>query len=334
MILQRTNFEIPARFTFQPYSAEWQFVNAETLEWVEEPKLRPIFPVSVDESQKTWMRVRIEMPEPELCTSQMIGLDPPSRAVLMDRASIPPDVIQPHENCHNTPDASGRSFQVLICTKPEFKDSLWALRPGEVTKNAWIMRDEFLRLQADPELGWIWCARQFLNKWGLWESSIGFTEDRGSKPIQLTPASATLPKVLDVPDFVLVMPHLLKKQQDEYGKALLPSNRLRWLRSHPLSLETGEEFPFFRVRRSYCRDVIEATITIDHLAEIRFGICKRCHTVFEKEKKYKMSYCSRTCANAASVARFREKQRKPTWTAAKIARLLSSKKGAKRNAKS
>jgi hypothetical protein len=132
---------------------------------------------------------------------------------------------------------------------------------------------------------------------------------------------------------VLVTPHLLREQQAKYRRALLPSNARSWLRSHPMNLETADEFPFFRVQRNYCGSAIEATITIDHLAEIKFGICKRCHKVFEKEKKYKMSYCSRSCANAASVARFREKHRKPEWTAAKIAKLLSQQKGAKHNAK-
>ena len=141
-------------------------------------------------------------------------------------------------------------------------------------------------------------------------------------PIRLMPPSASLPKQkIDEPDFVLVMPHLLKEQQEKYRSAVLPSNARSWLRSHPLSLDTADEFPFFRVRRHYCRDAIEVTITIDHLAEIKRGICKRCHRLFEKEKKYKMIYCSRTCANAASVERFRNRQRK------------ASRKGAKHNAK-
>ena len=252
----------------------------------------------------------------------------------MDRASIPPDILQPHENYRSTPEISGRSFQVLICQKPEFKDPFSRLNPGAVTKNAWLMRDEFLNLEEDPESGWGWSVWQFLNKWGLWESHSGFVKDWNSMPLRLTAPSASLPEQrIDEPDFVLVMPHLLKEEQGKYRRAILQSNARSWLRSHPLSLDTANEFPFFRVRRSYCRDAIEATITIDHLEGIRSGICKRCHRVFEKEKKYRMSYCSRHCANAASVERFREKQRKGKWTAAKIAKLLSEQKGTKRNAK-
>jgi hypothetical protein len=241
--------------------------------------------------------------------------------------------LQAHENYHNTPDLPGRTFQVLICRKTEFKDGLWALKPGEITKSAWIMRDEFLNLEADPELGWDWAVRQFLNKWGMWDSDRGFSEDWASRPITLMAPSALRqgPKT-ERPDFMLVTPHLLREQQAKYRRALLPSHARSWLRSHPMSLESADEFPFFRVRSSYCSSAIEATITIDHLADIKFGICKRCHKVFEKEKKYKMSYCSRSCANAASVARFREKQRKPKWTPAMVARVLKEQRG-KRDAK-
>jgi len=114
-----------------------------------------------------------------------------------------------------------------------------------------------------------------------------------------------------------VMPHLLKEQQQRYSKALLPSNARPWLRSHPLSLDTADEFPFFRVTRSYCRGAIEATVTIDHLAERKFGICKRCHASFEKQNKHKRNYCSNRCFNAAGVQRWREKQRKAVRKGAK-----------------
>jgi hypothetical protein len=250
----------------------------------------------------------------------------------MGRASIPPDVLQPHEDSRSTPEVSGRPFPVLICQMPEFKDSIWKLEPGKATKNAWIMRDEFLNLEADPELGWDWSLLRFLNRWGLWEPDKGFTDDWQSMPLRLMPPSVPQPEHKGhKPDFVMVLPHLLKKQQAKYRRAVLPSNARPWLRSHPLTLGTEDEFPFSRVRSSYCSNAIETTTTIDHLSGVKSGICKWCHKVFEKEMNYKMSYCGRSCANAASVARFREKQRKGKWTAAKIAKLLSQK-GAKRNA--
>ena len=219
-----------------------------------------------------------------------------------------------------------RAYPVLICQKPEFQEGLWALKHGDVKKNAWIMRDEFLNLCADPEAGWIWSVRQFLNKWGLW----GFGQEyvNGSEKTSYLTMTATNSPItksgIDRPGLVLVIPHVLMEKQESYRKALLPRNARTWLLSHPFKLELlekSDEFPLFLLRRSYCTDAIDVTITIDHLAERQFGICKRCHKVFQKETLHKKSYCSERCFNAAGVQRWREKQRK------------AAKKGVKRNAK-
>lgn len=290
------------------------------MEWVEKPKLRPIFYEPEVDPDKTLVRVRIEVQEVgELGVPTRLGPSP-SYTHDLERSSVPPEILQAHEDHRNTPDISGRKFQVLVCQNPEFKES-WLIKPGEVAKNAWIMRDEFLSLDADPLSGWIWSVRQFLNKWGLW--GVGQEHVEGWPPsssMGMARLLAFLPQV-DRPRLVMLIPHQLKEQQEKYGKALLPSNARNWLRSHPLNLDTADEFPFFLVRRSYCTDAIEATITIDHLANRQFGICRRCHGVFEKETRHKKSYCSERCFNAAGVQRWREKQRK------------TAKKGAKRNAK-
>lgn len=331
MVLHRSNFVIPARFSFQPYSVEWRLVSAEIVDWVEEPKLRQMMSKPPDDPEKTWLRVRIEVPEVSGSEGVLrlhipgIGIYP-SHTVHMDRASIPADVLLAHENHRNTPDVADRWFRVLICQKPEFKYGLWALGPGEVTKSAWIMRDEFINLEADPDpaLGWGWSVRRFLNKWGIWEQDKGYTEDWTVNSLvhPRIPLSALMSEQKsERPDFLLVMPHLLKKQQEKYRKALLPGSRLSWLRSHRLEHTTADEFPFIRVRRSFCSEAIEATITIDHIERFKFGICKRCHKVFQKETRHKKSYCSERCFNAAGVHRWREKQRK------------AAKKGAKGNAK-
>lgn len=332
MVLHQANFEIPARFSFQPFPAEWRFVTAETVDWAEDPtKLRSIVPVPAEnDDDKNWLRVRIEVREDDNVRRMLAGLFSgidPSYMVLMDRASIPPGVLQSYENHRNTPDISGRSFRVLIYRNPEIKLGLWALLPGNVTKNAWIMRDEFLSLEAHPRLGWESSVQRFLNKWGLWRSEQGYVKawDFSSSYSNLTMLAALgSGERTDTPDFLIVMPHLLKAQQEWYRKALLPKSARSWLRSHPLhplKFTPADEFPFFRVRSSYCRDAIEATITIDHLAERQFGICKRCHNVFQRETRHEKNYCSERCFNAAGVQRWREKQRK------------AIKKGAKRNAK-
>ena len=315
MVLRRANFEIPAQFSFQPFAGSWRFASAETLEWAEEPGLRLMSFEPRDNAEKTGVRVRIDVPDMSAPgntgTAFMLGLGSyVSYTVIMDRASIPPDVVQPHENYLNTPDVSGRLFSGLICQKPEFKDPLFALSPGDAKKNAWIMRDEFFNLQADPQLGWDWSVRRFLNRWGLWNYSRGYTEDWASMPIRILSPSAPLPdRKRDTPDFTLVMPHLLKELREKYRTAILPSNARAWLRSHPLSLETADERPFFFVRRRFCKDAIEATITIDHLAMRRFGFCKRCGNQFEQETQHKRNFCSRRCIQAAGVKRWRAKQK-------------------------
>lgn len=308
MVLQKKNFEVPAQFSFKPYCVKWRFADVEILEWTEEPRLRR-FGEKSDDPEKTWLRVRIGA---DGMWGGLLGLyDPlPYYTVLINRTSVPPATLQAHEDCHSTPDVSGRTFEALVCQMPEFKESLWSLKPGDAERNAWLMRNAFENLEPDPEVGWDWSVLAFLNKWGIWELARGYSDDWASTPLRMLAPSAPSPENKPKPDFLLVMPHLFKAQQDAYRKALLPSSARTWLRSHPLSLGTAEEFPFFRVRESSCRGAIEATITIDHLSKIKFGICKRCRHVFEKQGKYKVSYCSRRCANAASVERFRERQRK------------------------
>jgi hypothetical protein len=303
----RSNFEIIAGLTFQPYAAEWRIANAETVEWVFNPKV-VIGSKAQASPEKTWVRVRIEVSDIR-GLENALGL--PSFTVLMNRATIPPNLLQSHEDYDRTPDIAGRRFSVLICEKSEFKNPQPDVKPGDSAKNARIMRDEFLNLKADSELGWDRTLRHFLNRWGLWEQGGGLAKDW----------VAWMGVRLETPGFVLAVPHLLRKDQENYLKSLVKSNAHRWLATHPLSLETAHEWPYYFVRRSYCKDTIEAMITIDHLAERRFGICKRCHNVFQKETLHKKSYCSESCINAAGVQRWRDKQR------------TLQKKGVKRNAK-
>lgn len=314
MVLQSANFEIPARFDFQPYSAKWRGASAEILEWVEVPKLMAVGSRQSDDPEKNWLRVRIDaLPIGNLDAPHEI--DYSRHTVCMDRASIPPNVLLADENHRNTPDFSDRWFNVLICRKLEIKDGIWTLEPGKVKKNAWAMRDEFMNLEADrdPELGWNWNLMRFLNKWGIWERDRGYAEDWAAIPFArpFLPSSVRMTKQTpDKPDFLLVMPHLLKIQQEKYRKALLPKSRFSWLRSHRLEHDTADKYPFIRVQRSYCSTAIEATITINHIAGLKFGICERCHKVFEKETEHEKRFCSRQCIQAAGVKRWRDKQKK------------------------
>lgn len=320
MVLHRSNVEIPARFSFRPFSARWEISTAELVGWWEKPQ--PLFRVPA--LSVPMVKPLKELPEHEQITvrigestgglGSLYGTKPaPSHTgvVEMFRADIPHDVLSPRENRKTSPEIAGRSFPVLVCTEPEFKGLFpsWA-KPGDAAKNAWVMRDDFLNLPEDEAdaSAWLWGLRRFLNRWGLWNCERYFGVMSGTA----------------MPRFALAFPHLLRAKRQEYRKSLESRNARKWLSTAPpLSFRPMDEPPYFLVERFYCEDAIQATITIDHLKERRFGFCKRCGKQFEQETEHRMYYCSRTCASAASVKRWRDKQRE-----------AKQRKGALRNAKS
>jgi hypothetical protein len=313
MVLRRSNFEIPARFSFRPFSARWIRCDAELVEWYEKPEPLggfpplPVKPIAPFATEREKVLVRIEVPDDS--TSGMLaamGLGPcPSHTVELFRDNVPSDVLRPHENRRKTPDISGREFAVLVCKRREFESFLpsgW--KPGDVEKNAWAMRAEFFDLDEDD---WEWNLQLFLNRWGLWNYGAGFQVGFGER----------------MPGFALVLPHLLKEKREQYRKALALKSARAWLSTkQPLSISTMDRPPYFRVERFFCEDAIQATITIDHLAGRQFSFCKRCRRLFEHETLHKKNYCSRQCIQAAGVKRWRSKQKKKATT-----------KGANRNAK-
>lgn len=321
MVLQRVNFEIPARFSFRPFSARWEIRTAELLDWPEEPKPIGKFRIPAIGSpmvkprmaslmEREWVTVRIDASGGSTAGMlDLYGLGPgSSHTVEMYRNDIPSDVLRPHENQRTSPDISGRTFSVLVCSKPEFKTILTQAKPGDAAKNAWAMRDEFLNLDGadsnDP-LDWLWSLRQFLNRWGLWSPGLGVHSRM----------------LAEMPGFAVAFPHQLRERREEYRKALERKNARKWLSTAPIvNFTTTDKWPYFLAERFYCDEAIRTTITIDHLAERKFGFCKRCGRQFEQETEHKKNYCSRQCIQAAGVQRWREKQRK------------AAKKGAKHNA--
>ena len=301
---------------------------AEIVEWWEKPKptwnvpplaLQIAKPLRILGPEREKVSVRIDVPEigkGEGLAALYVGRNR-SHTLTVYRDDLPTEVLRPHENRKNMPDIAGREFQVLICEKPEFETLFPApLKPREAEKDAWAMLREFFDLD---ESDWVWSLRRFLNRWGLWSYERGF--DAGMMSGDPTPG------------FVLVYPHLLRQKRDEYRKAIETRSARKWLSTaRALSFTTIDKPPYFLVERFYCEDAIQATITIEHLAERRWGFCKRCGKVFEHKTEHKKNYCSRRCIGAAGVKRWREKQRKGKWTAAKIAKLLRQQ-GAKRNAK-
>ena len=111
---------------------------------------------------------------------------------------------------------------------------------------------------------------------------------------------------------VLISPHRLWSLCDAYIKAAAGSPR-SWLTSAtPLSLKETDKIPYFIVERSYCEDAIKATITIDHLSKVKFGICKRhdCRKFFKRTTLQKRLYCSPECAHLANVRKLRKEKKK------------------------
>ncbi len=211
--------------------------------------------------------------------------------VEIERSNVPPDYLQPHETPDTTPDISGREIELLVCGSPDSEGLLSSWKPDEILRNAWDMRDQFFALEED-----IYATRQFLNRWGLWNFAPLY-ESRNS---------------LRRHPFVLLFPHRLWAMRDSYIKAAAGSPRAWLSAATPLSLKETDKIPYFIVERSYCEDAIKATITIDHLSNVKFGICKRhdCRRFFKRTTLQKRMYCSPECAHLANVRKLRKVKKK------------------------
>jgi hypothetical protein len=220
--------------------------------------------------------------------------------VEIDRSDLSDEVIAKYETKRNTPDLSGRYFHVLLCQDQSFRFLLPITKPEKPIRNPWIMRDEFLNLRKETRE-----LQAFLNRWGWWWSSRGYSVFQPSH------------------DFVLIHPHQLWRLQDDYRRALTGSAR-SWLRMGAfLNLTRNDVPPYFFIETSHCEEGIEATITIDKLSNVNFGICKRgdCRKLFEFTTKQRRLYCTPHCAHLANVRKLREQKKK-------------ARKGRKSNAKS
>jgi hypothetical protein len=207
--------------------------------------------------------------------------------VEINRACVPPDCINPHEDPVNSPDIADREFEALA-----FRLDPWdrppSLKPGGA--NAWDMRDEFFALEDDFH-----ATRRFLNRWGLWDFQLLHEkESLRSLPINLA------------------FPYHLWTIRDTYIKAATGSPRAWLSTATPLSLKEAPTVPYHIVERSYCEDAIKATITIDHLSNVKFGICKRhdCRKFFKRTTAQKRLYCSPKCAHLANVRKLRNEKKK------------------------
>lgn len=213
------------------------------------------------------------------------------------RSDLPPDCLKPHENPETTPDIEGREFEILVCPLPDQSHlpnlmGLDAVRkPGHEVKDAWEMREQFFDLEDSVE-----ATLQFLNRWGMW--SARWVEQVSPRPGLFQHA--------------LVFPHRLWSLREAYKKAAAGSPRSWLTRATPLTLREAANPPYFIVERSYCEDAIKATLTIDHLENVKFGICKRhdCRKLFKRKTAQKRLYCTLKCAHRANVRKLRKAKAK------------------------
>jgi hypothetical protein len=294
-----SNVTIPSTFRFRPKLGRWFIVSATTVDWYEKPTspypllVKPL-PMPWDEGE--WINVSIPRLSSSPATTRMLlGLysqpDSQNYLVKMRREELPTEVIARHENKRTAPDISDRSFPVLLSEQPESASSFAVKKPDGAVKNAWAMRDEFLNLEHDPSK-----LRMFLDRWGSWRPRFAH---RMSDPSTLN-------------DSLLILPHDIWRLQELYRRALTGSAR-NWLRSvGGLGLVQSDVPPYFSIEVSDCESAIRGTITIDHLSNSTFGICRRsdCRRLFEFTTKQRRYYCTPHCAHVATVRKSRAEKKK------------------------
>jgi hypothetical protein len=294
-----SNLEIPARFSFRPYNAHWEICWAEVVGWGEEPHgLRALMSLAKAGHpiiSSDYIPVRVNIPIPDSTSNSSLGMlyglrNEIAYEITMNRRDIPYGVIKPREDMDNSPYISGRdAFPVLAYCNSAFAKSLMIpkVKPGEKEKNAWVMREEFLNLDDD-----LISLLRFLNRWGMWDFYPGYNAG--------TLNADPLP-------FVLEFPHLLLRQRDNFRRALAGSSTTWLKQDNSLSFSPMDKAPYFLVKRSYCKETITATITIDHLRKAKFGICKLpdCGKLFQHKTQQKKLYCKTEHAHLANVRKLR-----------------------------
>lgn len=298
------NIAIPAQLSFRPFRALWVTCQAEILGWLERPELSgrnryPLF-ASIAKDRRTGpteiekVIARVDVPSDEDLQGVRGMLHPwSSYSIEIYRSDIPSKILLPHENRRTCLDISGRQFDVLACPMRNFEELFPPSTSDGIEEDAWEMREEFLSIPEDSgELS------GFLNRWGLWNASRGYDARNAFSAPPL--------------GFALAFPHLIWQQRRNFSKGLVgrPS---AWLRSAtPLKFSQSSEPPYFTETRSFCEAAIEATISIDHLRNLKFRLCrlKDCNRPYLVKTKQKRMYCCPEHAHLANVRKQRAEKRK------------------------
>jgi hypothetical protein len=297
---QASNISIPARFVFRPYRVQWVRTWALIEDWAvsrEKVSQLGVFAELLGKPQtpkRDDVLVRIGIPRMEYSSgwprSDFFECE-------LKRCDLPPDCLQPHETPETTPDIECRVIELLACRLDVVNGIEATQQPNENAEDAWTMREQFFNLEKDTL-----ALCQFLTRWGHWNYQRQFE-----------------PGTLRVHPFTIVFPHRLWSLRDSYIKAVAGSPRSWLTTAAPLSLKETDKPPYLIVQRSRCEDAIQATITIDLLAKVKFGICKRhdCRRLFKRVTAQKRLYCTPKCAHLANVRKLRAKKKKTESTGRK-----------------
>ena len=318
----KENFEIPARLEFRPFRADWTIVQGEFVGWGQQKS--PYMSERPLKNRLLYDAVEIRIPS--------VGESGSSCIVELERMVLPCHLLASHETPKNTPEFDGRKIEMVISQLPsrEIPES-----SDEPLRDPWKMREEYFEIEEGNSRS----LCDFLSKWGLW--SHFFRHVRDPRQIVSEPTFARSIVFQDLPWLAVVLPHRFWQERELLRRALIGSSRKWlssissfdgtaempfWLGSHSaLGFKVANEPPFCILERSYCQEAVRTTISIDHLSNVSFGICKRqdCRKLFERTTQQKRMYCSPECAHLANVRKLRADQRRSS----------AKRKGNSRNAK-
>ena len=293
------NVSIPIGFEWRPRPASWKVVTAKVTGWaLESARGEPHFLAHVAERGAHY---RLEVPWWAFSEQTL-------RLLQLEK---------------------GREFrrgyplELLVCSAETQRG---IQREGD----AWLMREEFLRLQPDTK-----ALLAFLNRWGVWgptrtgvyappEPGIPNPTRRGWGPLPGDRDPKRLPAdiraavwgqafaestVLDRQALNYLFSFDVWHFQKQCREALMkPAGK--WLPTQKVfDLVPRPQYPHYVRQAVTCQRAIVDTIIIDLLTKAKFRLCSRpdCRAPFRIESQHKRVYCSQSCGHLESIRRIRRR---------------------------
>ncbi len=212
---------------------------------------------------------------------------------------------------------TNKLVEVLICDVPPGSQ-----RPDEHPIDGWKMRDAFLRLKFTPD-----SLCDFLNQWGNWNSECDPRLRKGKwRPQVVHPSSIwhdhdkrghgpqgywsdTPAKSVGELAHIEELPWTCVQDIIRWG---LRAKSADWFNSGYPSLMPSlprSTYPYFSLEFSGGLDILYATITLDHIRNIKHRFCCRpdCRMPFPVQSQHKRQFCSQYCGHLESLRKQRRK---------------------------